>query len=245
MNESSAGYATSIDPLANRLDEVRTRIASAALRCGRKPESVALVAIAKGQPAQAVRALAHAGQKDFGENYLQEALPKLAELADIAHLGPTWHFTGQLQGNKTRSIAEHFHWVHTVDRERIAIRLSEQRPDGAPPLNVCIQIRLVDEPGKGGVEPAEAGELARRIVSLPRLHLRGLMCIPPHIESHQEQLALFMKLAACRDDLNTRGLQLDTLSMGMSADLEAAIAAGATMVRIGTALFGERERHAN
>jgi len=245
MNESSAGYATSVDPLANRLDEVRTRIASAALRCGRKPESVALVAIAKGQPAQALRALAQAGQKDFGENYLQEALPKLADLADIAHLGLTWHFTGQLQANKTRSIAEHFHWVHTVDRERIAIRLSEQRPAEAPPLNVCIQVRLVDETGKGGVEPARASELAHQIASLPRLRLRGLMCIPPHVESHQEQLALFTKLAACRDELNAQGLQLDTLSMGMSADLEAAIAAGATMVRIGTALFGERERHAN
>jgi pyridoxal phosphate enzyme (YggS family) len=245
MNESSAGYATSVDALANRLDEVRTRIASAALRCGRKPESVALVAIAKGQPAQAVRALAHAGQKDFGENYLQEALPKLAELADVAHLGLTWHFTGQLQGNKTRSVAEHFHWVHTVDRERIAIRLSEQRPAGAPPLNVCIQVRLADEAGKGGVEPAKAGELARQIASLPRLCLRGLMCIPPHSESHQEQLAWFKKLAACRDDLNTQGLRLDTLSMGMSADLDAAIEAGATLVRVGTALFGERAKHAN
>ena len=237
MNESSASYATGTDRLANRLDEVRTRIASAALRCGRQPESVALVAIAKGQPAQAVRALAQAGQKDFGENYLQEALPKLADLADLEL---TWHFTGQLQGNKTRSVAEHFHWVHTVDRERIAIRLNEQRPAGAPPLNVCIQVRLADEAGKGGIEPAQAGELAHQIASLPRLRLRGLMCIPPHIESHPEQLALFRKLAACRDDLNARGLQLDTLSMGMSADLEAAVAAGATLVRIGTALFGER-----
>ena len=227
--------------LCNRLDQVRTRIASAALRYGRSPESVALVAIAKGQPAQAVRELANAGQRDFGENYLQEALPKLAELADLAL---TWHFTGQLQANKTRSVAEHFHWVHTVDRERIAIRLSEQRPATAPALNVCIQVRLADESGKGGVEPAAAADLAQRIVSLPRLRLRGLMCIPPHIESHAHQVALFAQLAECRDRLNGDGLNLDTLSMGMSSDLDAAIEAGATMVRIGTALFGERSVNA-
>jgi len=242
MNESSAGFAPGTDPLANRFDDVRTRIASAALRCGRPPESVALVAIAKGQPAEAVRALALAGQRDFGENYLQEALPKLASLAD---LDLTWHFTGQLQGNKTRSVAEHFHWVHTVDRERIAVRLNEQRPAAAPPLNVCIQVRLADEAGKGGVEPEQAGELAHQVASLPRLRLRGLMCIPPPAESHSEQVALFKQLADCSARLQEQGLQLDTLSMGMSGDLEAAIEAGATLVRIGTALFGERPRHTN
>jgi pyridoxal phosphate enzyme (YggS family) len=246
MNESSAGHATDGDPLANRLVEVRTRIASAALRCGRPPESVALVAIAKGHPARSVRALAHAGQQHFGENYLQEALPKLADLAD---LDLTWHFTGQMQGNKTRSVAEHFHWVHTVDRERIAIRLNEQRPAGTPALNVCIQVRLADEAGKGGVEPAQAGELARQIAALPRLRLRGLMCIPPYMESHREQVAVFEQLTACRDSINTQlndlGVQLDTLSMGMSSDLDAAIEAGATMVRIGTALFGERAAQGN
>jgi pyridoxal phosphate enzyme (YggS family) len=223
--------------LLSRLDDMRTRIASAALHCGRSGESVALVAISKGQPVQALRQLAGAGQRDFGENYLQEALPKLAALAD---LGLTWHFTGQLQGNKTRTVAERFDWVHTVDRERTAIRLSEQRPPDAPPLNICIQLRLAEEPGKGGVPPGEAAELARRVRSLPRLRLRGLMCIPPHTESHEEQFALFKQLADCRESLNQQGLNLDTLSMGMSADLEAAIAAGATMVRIGTALFGER-----
>ena len=200
---------------------------------------MALVAIAKGQPAQALRTLAQAGQRHFGENYLQEALPKLAALAD---LDLTWHFTGQLQANKTRSVAEHFHWVHTVDRERIAIRLSEQRPAAAPILNICIQVRLADEDRKGGVDPSELGDLARRIASLPRLRLRGLMCIPPYLESHEEQLALFRQLSACLDALNRDGLQLDTLSMGMSSDLEAAIEAGATMVRVGTALFGERPR---
>ena len=236
-----------VNPLPNRLDEVRRRIASAALRYGRSPGSVVLVAIAKGQPALAIRQLAEAGQRDFGENYLQEALPKLAALAD---LDLTWHFTGQLQGNKTRSVAENFHWVHTVDRERIAIRLSEQRPAEAPPLNVCIQVRLMDESGKGGIEPEAAGELAQKVASLPRLRLRGLMCIPPHIESYDGQVALFRQLADCRERLdecldNLEGLKLDTLSMGMSSDLDAAIAAGATLVRIGTALFGERSTHGN
>ena len=204
-----------------------------------------LVAIAKGQPAEAVRRLAERGGRDIGENYLQEAIPKIAVLAD---LGLTWHFTGQLQGNKTRSVAEHFDWVHTVDRERIAIRLNEQRPDEAPPLNVCIQVRLVDESGKGGIAPDAVLDLARQIARLPRLRLRGLMCIPPHLESFEQQLALFRQLAACRAHVNSEldpaagsgRLQLDTLSMGMSSDLEAAIAAGATLVRIGTALFGER-----
>lgn len=216
---------------------MRTRIASAALQCARSAESVALVAIAKGQPAQSLRVLALAGQRDFGENYLQEALPRLAALSD---LGLTWHFTGQMQSNKTRPVAEHFDWVHTLDRERIAIRLNEQRPPQAAPLNVCIQVRLADESGKGGVEPAALAALAHQIAGLPRLRLRGLMCIPPHRESYPEQLALFRQLAHHRDQLNRDGLNLDTLSMGMSGDFEAAIHAGATQVRIGTSLFGAR-----
>lgn len=227
------------DLLLNRLDEIRTRIASAALHCGRGAESVALVAIAKGQSADALRVLAGAGQRDFGENYLQEALPKLAALSD---LNLTWHFTGQLQGNKTRAVAENFDWVHTLDRERIAHRLNEQRPPQAAPLNVCIQIKLVEESGKGGVTPRHAAELAHQVAALPRLKLRGLMCIPPHQETFADQLALFQQLTACQEHLNREGLRLDSLSMGMSSDLEAAVQAGATMVRIGTALFGERTR---
>lgn len=216
---------------------MRTRIASAALRCGRSPGSVALVAIGKGQSSDALSQLARGGLQDFGENYLQEALPKLTELTDFSL---TWHFTGQLQSNKTRAVAEHFDWVHTLDRARVAVRLNEQRPAHAPRLNVCIQVQLADEAGKGGVAPRNAADLAHQVTALPRLKLRGLMCIPPQTESHQQQLALFQQVAACRDDLNAQGLNLDTLSMGMSADLEAAIAAGATMVRIGTALFGPR-----
>jgi pyridoxal phosphate enzyme (YggS family) len=177
------------------------------------------------------------GQRDFGENYLQEALPKIAALQGLPI---TWHFTGQIQANKTRSIATYFDWVHTVDRERSALRLDEQRPQQAPPLNVCIQVQLEDEPGKGGVQPTALLPLARRISELPRLRLRGLMCIPPHQEAYADQLALFRRLSDLMNEMNSQGLTLDTLSMGMSMDLDAAIAAGATWVRIGTAIFGAR-----
>src|SRR5262245_57791453 len=178
--------------LLNGLAETRKRIASAAMRYGREPQSVGLVAIGKLQPAQALEIVAQAGQRDFGENYLQEALPKLEKLA--AH-GLTWHFTGQLQANKTRPVAEHFHWVHTLDRERLAVRLNDQRPHYAQPLNICIQVRLEDEAGKGGVAPDELLPLARRVAELPRLALRGLMCIPPPRDSFDEQLAFFKQLA--------------------------------------------------
>jgi pyridoxal phosphate enzyme (YggS family) len=177
------------------------------------------------------------GQTDFAENYLQEALPKLAALADLSL---TWHFIGQLQANKTRAVAEHFHWVHTLDRERIAVRLNEQRSVHAPPLNVCIQVSLEDEPGKGGISKTDLAALARRVLELPRLQLRGLMCIPPPREGFEAQRQLFAELADCARELREQGIALDTLSMGMSGDLEAAVAAGATCVRIGTAIFGER-----
>lgn len=223
--------------LARRWTETRTRIATAAAQSGRLADSVRLVAISKGHPAAAIRALAGLGQRDFGENYLQEALPKLQALADLKL---TWHFTGQLQSNKTRAVAEHFDWVHTLDRERIARRLNEQRPYYAAPLNICVQVSLVPEPGKGGVPPADLLALAEQIVALPKLKLRGLMCIPPPRDTFEEQRELFERLAACQRQLQEAGFDVDTLSMGMSADLEAAVAAGATWVRIGTALFGER-----
>jgi PLP dependent protein len=227
----------SSDPLIDNWSETRARISSAALRYGRPLESVRLLAISKGQPAAALRRIADAGQLDFGENYLQEALTKMDALEDL-HL--TWHFTGQIQANKTRPIAERFAWAHTVDRERIAVRLDEQRPPALPPLNICVQVKLADEPGKGGVDPHELESLVDRLRELPRLRLRGLMCIPPHREGFEEQLEQFRRLSALRDELNAKGYQLDTLSMGMSADLDAAIAAGATYVRIGTAIFGTR-----
>lgn len=225
--------------LRSSWEETRTRIASAALRYGRAADTVGLVAISKTQPADAIRALSELGQRDFGENYLQETLPKIAALAGLPLV---WHYVGQLQANKTRPLAEHFHWVHTLDRERIAARLSEQRPHYAPPLNICIQVRLADEPGKAGVAPEEVAQLARRVLELPRLKLRGLMCIPPPLGTFEEQRAMFTRLADCQRDLVSQGYDLDTLSMGMSADLEAAVAAGATWVRIGTAIFGARTR---
>ena len=227
----------SSEPLARNLAATQARIAAAAMRYGRTPQSVQLLAISKGQPASAVRLIAEAGQRDFGENYVQEALDKIAALDRLAL---TWHFTGQIQGNKTRPIAEHFAWVHTLDRERIAIRLNEQRPHHAPPLNICVQVSLEDEPGKGGVEPREVAQLAARVCALPRLRLRGLMCIPPHRDTFEEQLGLFLRMSECFADLEAQGFDLDTLSMGMSGDLEAAVAAGATLVRVGTAIFGER-----
>jgi pyridoxal phosphate enzyme (YggS family) len=227
----------SSDTLIENLGATRTRIASAALRYGRAPQSVQLLAISKGHPASALRRIAEAGQCDFGENYVQEALAKMSALVDRQL---AWHFTGQLQSNKTRSIAEHFAWVHTVDRERIALRLNEQRPQHAPPLNICVQVSLEDEPGKGGIEPHELAGLARTIRELPRLRLRGLMCIPPHREAFDDQLILFQRMSNYFAELNAQGFALDTLSMGMSGDLEAAIAAGATLVRVGTAIFGER-----
>lgn len=225
--------------LRNNWTETRKRIATAATRWGRLCDSVGLVAISKGHAGSDLREVAGFGQRDFGENYLQEALPKLRALADLSL---TWHFTGQLQGNKTRPVAEHFDWVHTLDRERIAIRLNDQRPHYAPPLNVCLQVSLEDEPGKGGVKPDELPALAQAVTKLPKLKLRGLMCIPPPRDTFEEQRALFEQLAACQRRLVDAGFDLDTLSMGMSADLEAAIAAGATWVRIGTAIFGERAR---
>jgi pyridoxal phosphate enzyme (YggS family) len=227
----------STDLLLQHWQTTRERIRDAALRYGRAPEQVGLIAVSKGQPAAKLRPIAAAGQRDFGENYLQEALDKMTALGELSL---TWHFIGQIQANKTRPIAEHFAWVHTVDRERIAVRLNEQRPHHAPPLNICIQVLLEEEPGKGGVRESELLPLALRIRELPRLRLRGLMCIPPHREAFADQVALFQRLAELLATLNAHDLALDTLSMGMSADLEAAVAAGATWVRIGTAIFGAR-----
>jgi PLP dependent protein len=225
------------DHLRIRWEQTRTRIASAALQYGRTPQSIGLLAISKMHGEEAIRVLAEFGQRDFGENYLQEAVPKMQRLAD---LNLTWHYTGQVQSNKTRAVAEHFAWVHTLDRTRIAIRLNEHRPHHAPPLNICIQVRLETEPGKGGIAPAEVRELATQISNLPKLKLRGLMCIPPPSDSFSEQRAWFERLGDCQRELVAQGFELDTLSMGMTGDLEAAIAAGATWVRVGTGLFGAR-----
>ncbi len=219
------------------LTGVRNQLSQAAQACGRSPESVHLLAASKQQSVAAMRALATAGQRHFGESYAQEALAKMEALKD---LNPCWHFIGQLQSNKTRPVAEHFQWVHTLDRDKHATRLNEQRPHAELPLQVCIQVKLADEAGKGGVWPDQVLELAQHIQQLPRLKLRGLMCIPPPSDDYPTQLAQFRRLHELLAQLNAAGLELDTLSMGMSGDFTAAIAAGATWVRIGTAIFGER-----
>ena len=221
-----------------RLAAVLARIDAAARRAGRDPAGVRLLAVSKQQPVEAVAAAADAGQREFGENYVREGVAKVEALRDR---GLTWHFIGQLQANKSREVAEHFQWVHTVDRERIATRLDAQRPHYADPLEVLLQVRLEDEPGKGGVEPGELPRLAEFVAGLPRLRLRGLMCIPPPADDEAAQRRPFAQLRGLLEDLNRRGHSLDTLSMGMSGDLEAAVLEGATLVRIGTAVFGPRD----
>jgi PLP dependent protein len=222
--------------LTRHVNHVRSRIRSAAIAAGRDPDTVCLVAVTKAKTAESIRLAATAGVTDFGENYLQEAQPKMAQLADLPL---RWHFIGGIQSNKTRPIAERFDWVQSVDRLSIARRLSEQRPFHAPPLNICIQVALVAEPTKGGAAPQQLTDLAGAIAELPRLKLRGLMCVPPQTDPAAAR-AVFARLRHTLEQLNAGGLKLDTLSMGMSGDFESAIAEGATLVRIGTALFGER-----
>jgi hypothetical protein len=219
------------------VNHVRSRIRQAAVAAGRDPAAVTLVAVTKAQTAETIRSAATAGVTDFGENYLQEAAAKMDRLADLAL---RWHFIGSIQSNKTRAIAERFDWVHSIDRLSIARRLSEQRPFHAPPLNLCIQVELVPEPTKGGVEPAEVRPLAAAAAELPRVRLRGLMCVPPPQPDAMATRAVFARLRTLLEELNASGHKLDTLSMGMSGDFESAIAEGATLVRIGTALFGSR-----
>lgn len=223
--------------ITNNLLSVSKRIAEAAQACGRDPGEIRLLAVSKRHPAAAVIQAWDAGQKDFGENFLQEALTKMTELS---HLPLNWHFIGRVQSNKTRQIAEQFQWVHTVDRLKIAQRLSEQRPESLPVLNVCIQVNVGDPDHKAGAPCEQVAELARQISALPRLRLRGLMCLPPESEDMTVQRGYFHILSKLRQELDRLGIKMDTLSMGMSGDLEAAIAEGATMVRIGTAVFGQR-----
>ncbi len=225
--------------LAVHVNHVRSRILKAARDAGRDPNSVNLIAVSKGQDAESCRAVAMAGVTDYGENYLQEAEDKITALADLSL---NWHFIGKLQSNKTRSIAQRFAWVHTVDRLALARRLAEQRPFHAPTLNLCIQVMLVPEATKGGLEPEAVADLATGIAELPRVRLRGLMCLPPLAPDMETQRALFCRMRRLLENLNTRGFNLDTLSMGMSHDFEAAIAEGATHIRLGTALFGTRHK---
>lgn len=221
--------------LADNLSAISARIASAAQAAGRDPASVQLLAVSKTKPASAIREIHAAGVRDVGENYLQEALNKQQALSDLPLI---WHFIGPIQSNKTKAIAEHFDWVHSVDRLKIAQRLSEQRPAGLAPLNICLQVNVSGEDSKSGCAAADLPTLAKAVAALPNLRLRGLMAIPEPTADRAAQEAAFATLRKLQEDL---GLGLDTLSMGMSHDLEAAIAQGATWVRIGTALFGARD----
>jgi pyridoxal phosphate enzyme (YggS family) len=223
--------------IAANLQAVRAEIASAAAAAQRTEDSVTLVAVSKGHGAERVRAIAARGVTNFGESYLQEALPKIEALRDLPLV---WHFIGRIQANKSASIAEAFDWVHSVDRLKIAERLSAQRPHYAPPLQLCIQVSIAGESGKAGVEPALAAGLAHSVRALPRLRLRGLMCILPAGQSGEDNRHAFQALALLLQQINAQGGGLDTLSMGMSSDFGEAIQQGATLIRVGTAIFGPR-----
>ena len=229
-----------MSPIAEHLHAVRQRIAQAAAQCGRAPDAIELLAVSKTFSAEAIREAYAAGQRAFGESYVQEALEKIATLADLP--APVcWHFIGPLQSNKTRQVAAHFDWVHAIDRLKIAERLSEQRPAGLAPLQVCVQVNISGEASKSGVEPDALLDLAQSVAALPNLRLRGLMAIPAPCDDPAQARAPFARLAALADTLRAAGLAIDTLSMGMSNDLDAAIAEGSTLVRVGTAIFGARD----
>ncbi len=228
--------------IAQNIAKLRDRIRIASQNCGRDPGEITLLAVSKTKPAAAIRAAAAAGATQIGENYVQEALEKIDELKSLSL---TWHFIGPLQSNKTRDVAAHFSWVHSVEREKIARRLNDQRPDGLPPLNICLQVNISEEASKAGVQPDALPVLAEQIAALPKLQLRGLMAIPapppPDADINSDAVrAPFAALRELLEDLQPQHPGLDTLSMGMSADLEAAIAEGATIVRIGTDIFGSR-----
>lgn len=236
MSAPSAG-ASIMDTMKNRLQVVKSRIEAARAASDQYARDIVLVAISKGHGADALREAYAAGQRDFGESYAQEALDKMATLTDLSIC---WHFVGPIQSNKTRAIAEHFDWVHSLDRLKVAERLSAQRPADLQPLNVCVQVNVSGESSKSGVAPEEVVELARAVAALPRLRLRGLMAIPEPTRDRDLTHRRFALLAQLRDTLQKEGISLDTLSMGMSDDFEIAIAAGSTMVRVGTAIFGAR-----
>jgi len=227
----------STSPISTRLAQVRQQIANCAASCDRSPQDITLIAVSKTKPAADIIAAYQAGQRCFGENYLQEAEVKIAALADY---DIEWHFIGRIQSNKTASIARHFDWVHTLSKLKHAQRLNQQRPDQLPALNVCIQLNLSGESSKSGIIEHDLSELASQISKLPKLKLRGLMTMPAATSDEQEQRALFSRLKKLQLQLQQRNLPLDTLSMGMSNDMQTAICEGATMVRIGTAIFGAR-----
>ena len=223
--------------IADNIARVRSQMAAASQSAGRAPGSVQLLAVSKTWSADAVRMAHAAGQTDFGENYIQEAVDKIIHLRDLPLV---WHCIGPIQSNKTRLVAEHFDWVHSIDRLKIAQRLSEQRPEDLPPLQVCIQVNVDGGDTKSGVSPTELPALAQAVATLPRLQLRGLMTIPEPAETDAQMRAVHRQAKDLFEQLRAQGLPLDTLSMGMSADMAAAIAEGSTLVRVGTAIFGKR-----
>ncbi|MDH5570932.1 MAG: YggS family pyridoxal phosphate-dependent enzyme [Gammaproteobacteria bacterium] len=227
-----------MNTIAQRLQEILTRITQAEIKFNRPAGAVQLLAVSKTRPVADIQAAYSAGQRSFAENYLQDALPKIAALDPAID----WHYIGPLQSNKTRPVAEHFHWLHTLDRLKIAQRLNDQRPGNLAPLNICIQVNISQDPNKSGIAPDQAELLARQLLTLPGLKLRGLMTIPRYESEFEKQRAPFAALRELFEDLNRRGLEMDTLSMGMTGDLEAAIAEGATMVRVGSGIFGERDK---
>lgn len=230
-----------MNDIAHNLAQVRDKISAAATRCGRAPEEVTLLAVSKTKPASAIEEAIAAGHRAFGENYVQEGVDKIRYFQETGNSSLQWHFIGPLQSNKSRLVAEHFDWCHTVDRLRIATRLNEQRPLDMHPINVLIQINISDENSKSGIALTELEALASQVAELPRLTLRGLMAIPAPESSYERQFAVAQQMAVAFEALKSRYPTVDTLSLGMSDDMEAAIAAGSTMVRIGTAIFGARD----
>lgn len=224
--------------ITDHLHQVRDRVKKAASSAGRDADEITIVAVSKRQPVTAIEAAYSAGQRDFGENFVQEAVQKIESLG---HPDIRWHFIGSIQSNKTRDIARHFDWVHTVDRLKIAKRLDEQRPHYAAPLNVCIQVNLAEEPQKSGIGAAEIDDLVEAVSHMPKLRLRGLMTMPPAAAAEDTLEALFLELGHIKRSLVGQGYDIDTLSMGMSADLETAVRCGSTMVRVGTDIFGPRD----
>ncbi|MFP2375907.1 YggS family pyridoxal phosphate-dependent enzyme [Enterobacter ludwigii] len=230
-----------MNDIAHNLAQVRDKISAAATRCGRASEEITLLAVSKTKPASAIADAIEAGQHAFGENYVQEGVDKIRFFQEQGKTDLQWHFIGPLQSNKSRLVAEHFDWCHTIDRLRIASRLNDQRPEALPPLNVLIQVNISDENSKSGIALEELDALAADVAALPRLALRGLMAIPAPESSYERQFAVAQQMAVAFEALKARYETVDTLSLGMSDDMEAAIAAGSTMVRIGTAIFGARD----
>ena len=230
-----------MNDIAHNLAQVRDKISAAATRCGRSPEEITLLAVSKTKPASAIAEAIDAGQRAFGENYVQEGVDKIRYFQEQGKTDLQWHFIGPLQSNKSRLVAEHFDWCHTIDRLRIATRLNDQRPAEMSALNVLIQVNISDENSKSGIALSELDALAAEVAELPRLSLRGLMAIPAPESSYERQFAVAQQMAVAFEALKARYNTVDTLSLGMSDDMEAAIAAGSTMVRIGTAIFGARD----